>query len=144
MCRSLVRSVVASTKMVAPVLKRVNTIGVRFTKGEKTPATLEKALETKLGIPISEMAGLAPWGPKKHLVKVKSSQEYERLVTRYVGYPIRVDRNTDIEVDDLSSYKDRVKVTRVPFEMTQSTLKDILGRYGQVERLIMCKNRERR
>ena len=66
-------------------------------------------------------AGLAHWGPKKHLVKVKSRQEYERLITRYVGYPIRIDNAHGIEVDDVSSYKDRVKITRVPFEMTQNT-----------------------
>ena len=109
--------------MVVPVLRRVNTIGIRFTKGVKTPAILEKVIEDKLGIPISEIAGLAAWGPRRHMVKVKSSQVYDRLVTRYVGFPIRINNDTEIEVDDLSSYKDRVKVTRVPFEVPQQSLK---------------------
>ena len=123
--------------MDAPVLKRVNTIGIRFTKGDKIQDVREKAMEDKL-------AGLASFGPKKHMVKVKSCQEYERLVTRYVGYPIRVDNEHEIEVDDLSSYKDHVKITNMPFEMTQKRLKSLLRRYGQVDRLIMCNNRERR
>ena len=129
--------------MVGPVLKRVNTIGIRFTKGEKTEAILEKAIEDKLGIHISEIAFLAAWESKKHLVKVISWQVYERIVSRYVGYPIRIDNEHEIEVDDISSYKDCLKITRMPFEMTQDTLKELLGQYGQVDNLIMCKNREK-
>ena len=48
-----------------------------------------------------------------------------------------MDNGHEIEVDDLSSYKDRVKITRVPFEMSQDTLKRLLGRYGQIDRLII-------
>ena len=129
--------------MVIPKLKRVNTIGIRFTKGDKTPDILDTVIVSKLGIPKHELAGLANYGPKKHMIKVKTLQMYEHLVLRYVGYPIRVDNDHEIEVDDLSSYKDRVKVTRVPFEMSRRTLKDLLGRYGQVDNVIRSNNRER-
>ena len=93
-----------------------------FTKGVKTPALLEKALEDKLGISIDEMAGLADWGPKHHYVKLRTKQAYEHIVNRYVGYPIRVDNTHEIEVDDLSTYKDRVKVTRIFFEINKDKL----------------------
>ena len=130
--------------MVVPVLPRVNTIGIRFTKGTKTDALLDKIIDEKLGIPVHELAGMANYGPTKHFIKVHTRQMYEHLVTRYVGYPIRLDRNNEFEVDDLSSYKDRVKITRVPFEMSHDDLKSFLENYGQVDRLIMCMCRERK
>ena len=160
MCRSLAQPVVVpiidnyivnsankvanKVNMVAPVLRRVNTIGIRFTKGTKTEALIDKIIDDKLGIPVHEIAGMADYGTKKHQIKVISSQMYDHLVARYVGYPIRLDRNTEFEVDDLSSYKDKVKITRVPFELSHDTLKSLLERYGQVDRLIMCMSRERR
>ena len=88
------------------------------------------------------MAGLADWGPKHHYVKLRTKQAYEHIVNRYVGYPIRVDSTHEIEVEDLSTYKDCVKVTRIPFEITKDKLKGLLGRYGQVDSVIMGMNRE--
>ena len=102
--------------MVIPAMPKVNTIGIRFVKGSKTEELLDKIIHDKLGIPVAELAGLADYGPKKHLIKVKTQQMYEHLVSRYVGYPLRIDNSNDIEVDDLSSYQDRVNVSRVPFE----------------------------
>ena len=105
---------------------------------------MDKIIDDKLGIPSHELAGMADYGTQKHLIKVQSRQMYEHLVSRYVGYPIRLDNANEIEIDDLSSYKDRVKINRVPFEMSTESLKELLGRYGQVDRLIICKSRERR
>ena len=136
--------IVINISMVPPVLRRVNTIGIRFTKGSKNATLLDKIIDEKLGIPQNELAGLADYGPKKHMIKVLSSQMYDHLVSRYVGYPIRLNNENEFEVDDLSSYKDRVKITRVPFEMSSDTLESLLGRYGQVDRIIMCTSRERR
>ena len=64
------------------------------------------------------------------------------LKKRYGAYPITVDRDHEIQIDDLSSYTDRVKVTRVPYEISRSTLKEILENYGDVENVIMCTERE--
>ena len=101
-------------------------------------------MHDKLGIPTNELAGLADYGPKKHFVKVQSEQMYNHLLSRYLGYPIRIDNETEIEIDDLSSYKDRVKITRVPFELSPDTIKSLLCRYGQVDRLIICTSRDRK
>ena len=130
--------------MVIPAMPKVNTIGIRFIKGSKTEDLLDTIIHDKLGIPVTELAGLADYGPTKHLVKVKSEQMYDHLVSRYVGYPLRIDNNNEIEVDDLSSYKDRVNISRVPFEMSQETLESLLGRYGQVDKLIVRTSRDRK
>ena len=78
--------------MVVPVLPTVNTIGIRFTKGTKTDALLDKVIDEKLGIPLHELAGMANYGPKKHFIKVHTRQMYDHIVSRYVGYPISLDR----------------------------------------------------
>ena len=101
-------------------LKRVNSVGIRFTKGEKTNELIEKIVEDKLGIAVHELAGMVHWGPKRHVVKVKTKQMYQHICGRYVGYPIRLDSNHEIEIDDLSSQKNRVKITRIPLEMSES------------------------
>ena len=45
--------VISSLKM-----KRVNSIGIRFTKGEKNNELLENIIENKLGIPLHELVGM--------------------------------------------------------------------------------------
>ena len=128
--------------MVVPKVKRTNTIGIRFTKGERSDEILEKIIEDKLGIPVHELAGIMNCGLKKYMVRVRSDQMYKHLCDRYVGYTIRVDSNHEIEIDDLSSYKDRIKVMRVPFEIPTGSLKDFMSRYGKVDNVIMCSKRE--
>ena len=113
--------------MAVPKVPRVNTIGIRFTKGSKTEDLLDKIIHDKLGIPVTELAGLADYGPKKHIVKVQSEQMYNHLVIRYVGYPLRIDNENEIKVDDLSSYKTRGKLTKVPFELSTDTITSLLG-----------------
>ena len=105
---------------------------------------MDKIIDDKLGIPLHEIAAMADYGTKRHLIKVHSSQMYDHIISRYLGYPIRLDNENEFEIDDLSSYKDKVKITRLPFEMSSETLKDLLGNYGQIDRLIMCMNRDRR
>ena len=129
--------------MVVPVMPRVNTIGIRFTRGTKSPSILAKILHDKLGIPPEEIRGLGDYGNKRQLVKVISTQMFDHLVNRYVGYPIRIDNEHEIEVDDVSSYKDRVKITRLPFEMPLEVLKSLLERYGQVDRVIQSTSRDK-
>ena len=71
--------------MVIPKMPRVNTIGIRFTKGTKTPANLKKALHEKLGIPVEQLAGLADYGPKRQLVKLSTSQMFDHVVWSNFG-----------------------------------------------------------
>ena len=108
-------------------MKRVNSIGIRFTKGEKTNELLEKIIEDKLGIPAHELAEMFHWGAKRHIVKVSTAQMYKHICDRYIGYPIRVDSTHEIEIDDLSTPKDRIKMTRVPLEMSQRSIENLRG-----------------
>ena len=49
-------------KMVAPVLRRVNTIGIRFTNGTKNATLLDKVIDEKLGIRRSNRNQVLNWG----------------------------------------------------------------------------------
>ena len=87
-----------------PKLKRVNTVGIRFTKGDKDDS---------------------------HYLYFT----YSRLVKDFEGMTIRLDDDTEFVVDDLSTYKNRVRVTKVPFEMDDASLRTLLERYGKVENI---------
>ena len=43
--------------------------------------------------------------------------------------------NNEFELDDLSTYKNRVRVQKVPFEMEDNVLRSLMERYGRVENI---------
>ena len=75
-------------------------------------------------------------GTKKvFLLKVSTSNTYQRLCNDFVGKTLIIDNNSEFELDDMSTYKNRVRVTNVPFEMDSDVLKCLLERYGRVENI---------
>ena len=118
-----------------PKIKRVNTVGIRFTKGERNDGHYLEIIEHILGIERNEIHGLAEMGPKKFMIKFKALFTYNRIVQEFVGKPITIDDSHEFEVDDISTYKNRVQVKKVPFEMEDATLKTLLERFGKVENI---------
>ena len=121
--------------MGLPKLKRVNTVAIRFTKGERSDAHYLEIIENMLGVERNEIFGLAEMGPKKFMIKFKTFYTNNRIVTSFGGKSIRMDDDHEFVVDDLSTYKNRVRVQKVPFGMDDSTLKALLERYGKVENI---------
>ena len=62
---------------------------------------------------------------------------YNRLIKEFVGKKMTIDAEHEVELDDLSTYKNRVRVQKVPFEMEDNTLKALLERYGKVENITL-------
>ena len=111
-----------------PKLKRVNTIGIRFTKGEKSGSHYLEIIENVLCVPRDEIYGIAEMGPKKFMLKLKTFSTYNRLIKDFEGKVTKLDDDHEFALDDLSTYKNRVRVQKVPFGMDVNTLKTLLGR----------------
>ena len=82
-----------------------------------------------------QIYGMAEMGPKKLMVKLNTFSTYDRLVKDYVGKTIVIDDEHEVELEDLSTYKNRVRVQKVPFEMDDNSLRNLLERYGKVENI---------
>ena len=78
--------------------------------------------------------GVDDRGPKRFLFKVSTHETYDRICDDFIGREIFVETGHKIRVEDISSYKTRVKISRVPFEVTNDILKKVLGGHGEVEK----------
>ena len=92
-----------------PKIKRVNTIGIRFTKGERDESHYFEIINNILDIPRNQIYGIAEMGPKRFMVKLNTFSTYDRVVKDYVGTKLSIDDDYEFEVDDLSTYKNRVR-----------------------------------
>lgn len=119
-----------------PTLKRENTVAIRFTKGQVEDSHYREIIYHTLGVENDEVYGIASMGVKRFMLKVSTWSTYNRIVKDFVGKYFVIDDDHEYEIDDLSTYKNRVKVTKVPFEMSEGDLKILLERYGKVENII--------
>ena len=118
-----------------PELKRVNTIGIRLLEGRLTGDLYEKIIETTLGIDIDDLYGIGERNEYKFLLKLNTEEKYQEICDNFTASNITVEAGVVIEVNDISSYRTRVVVRDIPFELSEDTLKLILGQYGKVERI---------
>ena len=111
-----------------PEKKRVNTIGIRYIKGEREDSHYRTIIVDILGVSEDEIGGICEMGPKRFMLKVASAEIYLRICREFVhgGYAYRISDDIEFEVDDISTYKNRVRVTKVPFEMENEELKSLL------------------
>ena len=102
--------------MAIPKIKRYNSIAVRYIKGEIKIDHYVKIIEDILGIPEDEIAGLCQVGNKRFIVKVTTAAMYKYLCNHFVVQEeIVIDGNHTVIIDDLSTYKNRIKVKGVPW-----------------------------
>ena len=121
---------------VTPTLRRVNTIGIRFTKGKVEEPHYREIIYHLLKVEDHKVYGIAPMGPKRFMLKLTTWGTYNRIAKDFVGNRMVIDDDNEYEIDDLSIYKNRVKVTKVPMEMKDHELRDLLERFGKVENII--------
>ena len=124
--------------MVIPNIKRFNTIAIRYVKGEVCEDHYEKIIEEILEIQEDELLGLCQMGKKRFLVKVSTAARYDYLCDLYGGQEIVIDDENTVILDDVSTYKNRVKVKGIPWEFPNELLKSLLERYGRVDTIIDC------
>ena len=90
--------------MCFPKIKRVNTVGIKYTKGEREDSHYVKIIVDVLEVSEEEIGGICEMGPKRIMLKVTSARTYERLCMIYVGATCKIGDDIEFEVDDVSTY----------------------------------------
>ena len=120
--------------MPVPALKRVNTVGIRYLRGDIKEEHFEKIIEGLLHIPEDEVLGIDE-RYRKFLLKVDNEERYQTICENFTDMQLTVEPGVIIEVNDISSYRTRVLMKDVPFELDDMKLRTFLNRYGNVEKI---------
>ena len=118
--------------MDMPSLKRVNQLGINYTVGAMLDFHYEKILENVLGIPEKEIVGIDLRGYARFLFEVNTKELYDSICENFTEREIAIDDGCVIQVDDISSYGTRIELSRVPFQVTNEMITNMLSRYGEV------------
>ena len=127
----------SATNSYLPQLMRRNTIGVRYIEGNRNEDHYEKIIEEILEISEDELYGLddeVP-GTKQIMIKVTKSAKYNFICDNLLDKHFTVAPGHVIQIEDLSSYRVRVVLDFVPFELTNECLFNLLENYGEVGRV---------
>ena len=65
--------------MGLPTLKRVNTVGIRFTKGKVEDPHYREIIYHVLGVEDDEVVGISHMGAKRFMLKVTTWANYNRI-----------------------------------------------------------------
>ena len=120
--------------MSEPELPKKNTIGITFTEGFIRDKDFDHIIETVLGIPEHELFAIDGRGETRFIFKVTTEERYENICKNYLGKEIEIEPGFKFQVDDISANKTRVCITRVPFEVNNDMLQDMLKKYGKVHK----------
>ena len=121
---------------------RHNTVGVCHIEGNRNEDHYEKIIEEFLDISEDELYGLDDEIPgcKQIMIKVTNAAKYNFICDNLLDKHFTVAPCHVIQVEDLSSYRTRVMLDFVPFELTNESLCKLLENYGEVGRIdFRCK-----
>ena len=125
--------------MPAPLLKRKNTVGITCVKGQLREEHFEPIIEGALYLREDDICGIGDRG-NRFLLKIKSEAKYNFICENFTRRRIVITPDLEIEVTDISTYRHRVIVKDIPFEVNFETLKKIFSLYGEVDKVQMQYN----
>ena len=123
--------------MEEPTLMRENQIGITYNEGNIRYFHFEIIFERILGIREDQIDGIDGRGPTRFLFKVASSEIYERICEQFSGRDISIGNGCVIQVDDISTSGTRIELSKVPFQVSNKMLTNMLESYGEVYK---CQN----
>ena len=118
--------------MDEPELPRVNQLGITYHQGEKRDFHYELILERILRIPENHIVGIDERGDNRFLFEVANKEIYEAICEQFTGRDISIGHGGVIQVDDISSYGTRIELSKVPFQVSNDMIKNVLQKYGEV------------
>ena len=125
---------VVGVNMSEPELPKTNTIGITYTEGFIKDEHFGHILESVLDIPEEEVFAIDGRGEGRFIFKVTTEARYVNICENFVGRELEIEPGFKYRVDDISANKTRVCITRVPFELSNDMLQDMLQQYGKVHK----------
>ena len=122
--------------MAESILKRENTIGITYVKGEIEETHYELVIEKTFGVPESEILGIDDRGNTRFLFKVLTPEVYEHICKHFAGRDIPIGNGNVIQVDDISSCGTIIEISCVPFEINNTMLTGMILRFGDVYTIV--------
>ena len=111
--------------MQEPIVKRVNTISLKFITGIRNNKACEYILGQVLGLKRNDVKSLGYAGLRSVYAKLSSYELYSSICENYQGRTYTVDGNTTVQIEDVSTYKLKVLMKNVPFELSNPSVKRI-------------------
>ena len=124
--------------MFNPVIKRVNTIAIKFKFGERSNDAVKYLLKDIFELDPSDILGVGNEGKSYVHVKFKTESVYRHVCDNYHGKSYWYGETTELQIYDISTYSIRVEIKNVPFELSNSYVEKVLNFYGTVNK-IECK-----
>ena len=124
--------------MITPHYKNVNTISLKFIKGNRNYKDVIKLIRDHLGLTKDNLLGVGFAGKDSVHVRFNEEDTYEQISDRYSGKQFDLDQQTSITVIDISKYKIKVSMKNIPFTVRNSVLANILSLHGQVDSIHVC------
>ena len=118
--------------MAAPLINKVNTLGITYTQGRIRDYHYETIFEKIMGIPEEEVDGIDDRDNSRFIFQVTTRNRYEEICSKFTTRDIFLEHGHVIRVDDISSEGTRVEISRVPFEVSNEMVTKILSPYGDV------------
>ena len=121
--------------MEIPKRKRVNTLGIRYLRGTAEDKHYDRILKDILGLTKRDVIAIDERDNMHILFKVATKETYDRICDEntYIHYEVE-ENNAIIVVEDLSSYRTKVAIKHIPFEVTSNDILGILENYGDIDK----------
>ena len=126
--------------MRSPDIKHVNTISLKFIKGERNNKACKRVLIDLLCLKKGDIYGFGTEGKFSVRVKFSNEEIYNDIVSTYNAQIFNLSENTSVQLLDISTYKIKVSIKNVPFEVPNTVLWNILQKHGKVESINFCYN----
>ena len=123
--------------MSPPIIKRLNTIGIKFIDCEREVSVCDHVLVNILGLSADsgDVRAIGESGRHIILVKLSSKLKYDEICQMHEGKEYTISDTTTVSIIDSSTYSTKVTIKNVPFELSIHALNKILERFGTVDHI---------
>ena len=103
--------------MGSPHLKNINTISLKFLQGERNYKDVIYVLKHEISLCKEDILGLGYSGKDSVHVKLANNEIYNNTIEYHCGNTFQTNNGSYIELLDISSYKTKVHLKNVPFDL---------------------------
>ena len=124
--------------MGTPHIKHINEISLKFIEGDRNYPDVIHVLKNKIGLSKTDLVGVGFAGKDSVYVKFANNDIYNQVIKHHDRQHYDTDKGSIIQILDISTYKIKVFMKNVPFNLPNPVLRSILENHGVVESINTC------